>query len=179
MGKVHAALQTPRGRMKKSTAPKRPPIGTILYRPEYCERLIAHMAMGHSFAAFGGSVRVARRTLYLWLDTYPEFREAHEVATLACQNTLESIGLKGMIGGIKGFNPTPWIFMLKNICGWRDVQQHEHVGDAARPIAVQTLQEAFAKVAVQSISLEAIEKSTQEAFDNAGNGKGNGRGLVH
>jgi len=174
MGKGNATgSQTARGRMRKSTAPA-PKQTKGLYRPEFCQRLIEHMALGHSFLAFGGSVRVTRKTLYNWMEAHAEFKEAHEIAILACQNTLETIGLKGMIGGIRGFNPTPWIFMLKNICGWRDVQQHEHVGE----IAVNTLQAAFAKVAAKASTVSEIEQATQAAYD-AGNGKGNGSGLVH
>jgi hypothetical protein len=35
---------------------------------------------------------------------------------------LEEIGFDGMMGKIKGFNPTTWIFVTKNRLGWRDKQ---------------------------------------------------------
>lgn len=34
-------------------------------------------------------------------------------------------------------NSTAWIFMMKNMCGWRDRRDVEHSGDAQRPIALE------------------------------------------
>ena len=50
-----------------------------LYRPEYCEMLITHMAQGHSFQSFGAIAKVSRRTLFNWIHQHNDFKEAKEI----------------------------------------------------------------------------------------------------
>lgn len=50
------------------------------YSPEFCSKLIEHMAGGLPFESFGGrAMNVSTRTLYAWAESYPEFQQAKEV----------------------------------------------------------------------------------------------------
>lgn len=92
------------------------------YRAEYCADLIEHGKKGLSFEAFGADVGVARQTLYTWEETHPEFKKARELAQVYCLKHWEQVGIDGMLGLIKGFNATIWIFNMKNRFheNWRD-----------------------------------------------------------
>lgn len=95
------------------------------YKPEYCEKLIAHMADGYTFDTF--MPEVSNDTLFEWLKLHPEFAEAKKAALKHSKKWWLSMGRAGMGGKIKGFNATVWIFCMKNMHGWRDVQEiHEH-----------------------------------------------------
>lgn len=90
------------------------------YKPEFCKRLIAHMAKGGSFEGFGGVVGIGKTQLFDWLKKFPEFKEAKETAELASRLYWDNIGIKAVKGGIENFNATVWIFTYKNRFGWRD-----------------------------------------------------------
>ena len=51
---------------------------TALYKDEYCQQLVDHMAQGYSFESFGANVGCGRRTLFDWVDKYPDFKEAQK-----------------------------------------------------------------------------------------------------
>lgn len=53
------------------------------YKPEYCEQLIDHMGSGLSFDSFGAVIKVATSTIYKWVEDFPEFKEAKDIATAA------------------------------------------------------------------------------------------------
>lgn len=96
------------------------------YRPEFCELLIEHMERGLSLDAFTGTIKerygeyVGKRTIFDWLDRYPEFREAKDIGEGLGQCFLEEMGLTAMNNPSSQFNSTVWIFAMKNRCGWRD-----------------------------------------------------------
>ena len=47
------------------------------------------MSEGYSFRSFGAVVGVSRKTLYEWVDKYPEFAEAKDIATSKAQMFFE------------------------------------------------------------------------------------------
>lgn len=49
---------------------------TALYKDEYDQLLITHMAQGYSFESFGADVGCGRRTLFDWVEKYPSFKAA-------------------------------------------------------------------------------------------------------
>jgi len=49
-----------------------------VYLPEYCDLLIEHNKQGLSFESFGAVVGVGRTTLYAWVDSQPDFKDAKE-----------------------------------------------------------------------------------------------------
>lgn len=100
------------------------------YREEYCEMLIEHMSKGLSYESFAGLIGVGRSTIYDWEKSQPAFSDAKSVGHAKMTLNLEEIGLKGMMGKLKGFNASTFIFTMKNKCGWSDkneVEQNSNV----------------------------------------------------
>lgn len=100
------------------------------YQPEYCEMLIQHCTEGKSIKSFAGAVGVTIKTIYTWFKNFPEFAEAKERAEAASLNFWEEIGIMGMVGRVPDFNPTTWIFNMKNRFreDWSDAKKVEISG---------------------------------------------------
>lgn len=96
------------------------------YKPEYCDRLIAHMGKPASFESFASQVDVDRDTLYEWRKVHKDFSDAHKKGKMACLNTFEmQLRLIGS-GKLKG-NIAAVIFHMKNLTTFRDdpIQQDD------------------------------------------------------
>lgn len=89
------------------------------YDKKYCNMLIKYMAQGYSYEAFAGLIDVCKQTLYNWEKEHPEFLDAKRRARSKCQAKLEQLGHDLVTGKSKG-NASVWIFMMKNMTGWRD-----------------------------------------------------------
>lgn len=63
---------------------------------------------------FAQEIGVKSRTLLLWVEKYPKFKEAYDRAKELQQRNLIINGLKGL------YNPAAYIFTMKNIAGWRN-----------------------------------------------------------
>jgi len=100
------------------------------YRPEFCDRLIEHMARGLSFDSFGGVARVSRRTLYNWIKTNPEFEEAYEVGKLSCLLWWETQSVEGLSSEF--FQTALFVVNMRNRFGWRDKSKEEAKEDAKK-----------------------------------------------
>ena len=96
------------------------------YREEYCDAVVEHMSHGASLTSFAAEVDVARSTINVWIEEYPEFSESVKRAKAKCAAWWEKIGRDGAQGG--GANPTLVIFGLKNMAAedWRDKQEFDH-----------------------------------------------------
>lgn len=121
-----------------------------LYRPEYCEQLVEHMAKGLSFESFAGVLRINRDTLYRWAEMNEEFSDAHEVGRMASAYRWEQIGLDGVLGEIRFFNAYAWVFNMKNRFKWKDRQEIEQTTDhkisvEVAPIGMDELKRIMAK----------------------------------
>jgi hypothetical protein len=101
------------------------------YRPEYCQKLIDHMARGLSIKSFCGVIDVDEKTIYNWLQRHPEFMTARMAGEAKRRYFFEQTGVGGLTGKIKGFSAPMWIFHMKNIYPdeWNDrIQlQNEYV----------------------------------------------------
>lgn len=121
------------------------------YKPEFCDKLFAHMATGLPYETFAAEIGVGRDTLYGWEKKFKEFSDAKKRAREAQYKALTTVGMSGMVGKITtvtsrttktvtrkingeevsettvtetlapGFNATAWIFFMKNCFGWRDI----------------------------------------------------------
>ena len=81
--------------------------------------LIDHMADGGTFNGFCGRADIGVQTGFDWIHRHKEFKEAKQIAVSKHMLWAEEQMKRGMWGG-KQFNPVVWIFMMKNIHGWRD-----------------------------------------------------------
>lgn len=94
------------------------------------------MSKGYSFESFAAIARCGRRTLFDWIDRHPEFKDAKEVAVGSCQFFWEKVGLDLCRGELRG-NATSFIWMTRNVCGWRD--SRNEVGDTDQPIHIEII----------------------------------------
>lgn len=77
----------------------------ILYRPEYCEMLIKHMAQGFSYETFGAEVGCGRSTLYDWEKDHNDWAAAKKEAMERSQKFFEQRLIAKISGqDIKGVN---------------------------------------------------------------------------
>lgn len=90
------------------------------YKPEYCEAVVKHMEQGYSFETFGAIIDVGRTTLYEWVEVYPEFKKAKQIAMAKCQMWWEKTGHEGMFMGGKDtpFQAGMWNFNMSARFKW-------------------------------------------------------------
>jgi hypothetical protein len=87
-----------------------------LYRPEYCDLAIEVMGQGYDVTAVAGSIGVAQKTVYRWIEEYPDFCHAIEIGKarrlLALQNklltTAMGVGVTAAIFALKNAAPDDW-----------------------------------------------------------------------
>ena len=115
---LHKTPKLPAG-----TLTKPPKLGNPTeYKPEFCDMLIAYMAKGFSLEAFCGHINATYSSVYRWLKhpDYGDFRKARKIGEAKQREFWEEVGKSGLMGNIKGFNTTVWIFNMKNRYGWND-----------------------------------------------------------
>lgn len=95
------------------------------YREVYCDKLVAHMEKGYSFETFAVECDVDVQTLYNWVKSQPAFFEAKKRAFLKNRLFWERVGIQGTVGNLQGWNPTGWIFNMKNRFSWQDRKEPE------------------------------------------------------
>lgn len=106
------------------------------YRREMCEVAEAFLSEGYSKEALAGNLRIAKDTLYRWIEEHGQFSDAIKRGEAAGQVMWETMGLDGAQGKIEGFNAAAWIFNMKNRHGWRDKQEVTGGGGVALVINV-------------------------------------------
>ncbi len=156
------------GRDERAVVSEPPlPVGATTYKrgrpttydPKYCDMLVAHMAQGYSFEAFGADVEniATTSTLYLWAKEHEEFSEAKKKGEKLCRKFWETQGLVGM--HTKGFNATVWIFNMKNRFKWTD--RTEHTGPDGGPVVIRAdeplTEEEAARLAEIKAKLNELE----------------------
>lgn len=151
-----------------------------LYRPEYCEQLIAHRKQGLSFESFAAVVGVGRNTLYEWEKAHEEFRDAKARALGECLIFHEKLGIEGIydtttvegegkekVTTIKRMNANVWRLFMVNLFQWRGGNQQEGPAIdpktlletlAANPTAQRRLAELLAAQGLQVVTAQAQEQ---------------------
>ena len=130
------------------------------YYDEHCEKVLNHMAGGFSFESFAGLIGVDRSTIYRWLDEQPAFKDAKKAGTEKSRLYWENIGVKGSAGQMPGWNPTGWIYNVKNRFPneWNDRKEAEKSPLEIRSIHIQLPgQETEQVISMEPKSLEASE----------------------
>lgn len=97
------------------------------FRPEFCEKLIDHMAKGLSFETFGAEIGTSRTQIYEWAkpenrDKYPGFADAKSFAQEECRKFWETVGGGIATGQLNKGNAAVWIYNMKCRFAkeWRD-----------------------------------------------------------
>lgn len=134
-----------------------------LYRPEYCEQLIAMFSVeafttesytnGNgeertrtvpckfpTLARFAANINVDRDTLKEWANKIDESGTlVHPEFSAAYKKAKDLQEALLVEGGLAGAYETPFaIFTAKNVIGWKDKQDMEHTGKDGGPIEHKT-----------------------------------------
>jgi transposase len=92
------------------TTEKRPVGRPTLYKPEYCEEVVALGKLGKSIEQICANLNTPVRTLYEWRDRFPEFSQALEDAKSYEQAWWEDQAYSYMVETKEGprLNATLW-----------------------------------------------------------------------
>lgn len=92
------------------------------YDPAFCDVVIAAGDDGETIVGMAELCGVHRETLRDWMEKYPEFSAAVKSGMQRSQVWWERQGRLATFGAIPGFNPTSYIFNMKNRFkeDWRD-----------------------------------------------------------
>jgi hypothetical protein len=108
-----------------------------LFRGEYCQMLIDHMAKGYSYESFAAVIDVDRSTLYAWESIHEGFSDAKKKAFEKNLLFWEKQGIDGLYSETeydkntgkpsrsKSINSSIWNINMKNRHKWRDKQPDE------------------------------------------------------
>lgn len=127
------------------------------FKEEFCQQLVWHMEKGYSFETFAAKADVSRQTLYNWVDQYPQWAKAKDIAFNKCLLFWEQQGIDGLYNESfkdgdgsthsKSINASLWIFNMKNRFKWRDrLDEEEKKSD--RPLKELSDDELNAKLGV-------------------------------
>jgi hypothetical protein len=110
-----------------------------LYKPEYCDQLIEHMADGRSFESFGAKIDVSRATLYNWRETNKEFLDAFNVGQLKHFAWMEEKARAHLVEHFQGPKLNVGLFKLfmANIHGWRDSKSEDQNSKPKKTITLK------------------------------------------
>lgn len=118
------------------------------------EQLIAIFTKGGDVADFCAPNDISRRAFQNWLQEYPEFEEAYQVAKMKAELWLNEKGRKGMTQG-KDFNATVWSILMRNRCR---ISEHRTV-----PIDFASCKTSNQKVELLDREIAAGTLTTAEA----------------
>lgn len=85
------------------------------YDPKWMlDKVIEVGRRGGTHAEMAIELGIARETFYTWRDTHEDFLDAIKIADAASQVWWERAARNGAVGLINGWNPTTYIFHMKN-----------------------------------------------------------------
>ena len=83
------------------------------YRPEFRTKVLNHLKTGKSITSFAGSIGVTPTTITKWIEEYPAFAEAVDIARSINLGTLEDHAINQVTGDSKG-SSAMLTFLMKN-----------------------------------------------------------------
>src|ERR1051326_5116396 len=84
-----------------------------IYDAAYPETLIKLMSEGKSVTQVAAHFKIPPRTLYDWVDKYPEFAAAKDAGLTLAEAYWEELGQKGIKGVSQRFNAAAWMYYMK------------------------------------------------------------------
>jgi len=126
----------------------------LLYKPEYCEEIVAAALNGqrpHVWSALKHGLSPG--LINHWARKHPDFFNAKKEAEACYAAWYENLVTQAALGNIPGCNSTALVWLGKNVCGWRDRHDVEVKAEAT---------ETKVFVEVKSLLLEKAAQSEQE-----------------
>ncbi len=104
------------------------------YDSAKCESVLEYGRQGKSITWMAAEIGVAKSTLYLWADVYPEFSDALKRARDLAQQWWEDAGQNNLL--TPGFNASVYgkSMAARFPEDWRDNSKHEIVGKDGGPV---------------------------------------------
>ncbi|WP_428491702.1 helix-turn-helix domain-containing protein [Rhodopila sp.] len=127
------------------------------YDPAMCSRIVELMREGASKHEVAAELGIAYSTIFNWQNDgdKADFQEAMRQGEMLSQAWWERAGRMAVMGELKGFNATAWVFSMKNRFGWRDKKDIELSGPDGG--AIQT-----ANAAVTGDELRAMIRQAEQ-----------------
>lgn len=104
-----------------------------VFKEEYCDMLVEHMAKGLSFESFAGIIDTCRATLYNWEAEFPQFLDAKKNAIEKSLLFWEKLSVDHVVNltetektgnssttTSKSLNTGVWALNMRNRFNWRD-----------------------------------------------------------
>jgi Helix-turn-helix domain of resolvase len=101
--------------------------GNCKYYPEVCKEVIALMMEGYSIKEVAYKLKIARSTLYLWMEEYKELSDTVKDGVDFGEGFWMCEGRENLHN--KDFNSTLWYMNMKNRFGWKDKTETENNHD--------------------------------------------------
>lgn len=101
------------------------------YKVDYCDQVIELGQKGKSLAEMSVHFEVDKATMLSWADTYPDFRNALNIAKSFAEAHWAKIAQDYLVEEHQGpkINSTLWFMNMRNRFGWHNGEQsykHEH-----------------------------------------------------
>lgn len=109
-------MATPRKKPEDRIKTRRP----TLYKPEYCERIIAYGKQGVQTAGLAAKLGVAKTTIQEWVSVHPEFSVAFQKSRALCEQYLLDLAVKRSRGANKNGSDYMLKFLLSACHGYRE-----------------------------------------------------------
>lgn len=115
------------------------------YRADFAQDVIEDLSDGYSLGGYAGRIGVARSTLNIWMERYPEFKEACARAAAVRQRYWEKILIHVAETGGTGSQGQIAIFGVINAGreDWKQKQEIEHTGQVTLATLVETSMRAI------------------------------------
>lgn len=140
-----------------------------LYKPEYCDLVVKHMADGNSFWSFAAVVDVCFDTLSEWTKVHPEFSEAKRRGVAKLLAFDEKIARAGSSGQLKRHAKT--ITTKRKDKDGNEIVDEEKIYEAAQfsqSYYIFMMKNRYPKLYRDKITLEtetSDPKKVQDAFE--------------
>lgn len=111
--------------MSQKTHKVRPIGRPSKYKREYCDFIKEKGRTGMTLEMIAEEIGVHRDSLKEWAAVHPEFSAAMRQAKQSQEVFMQKMGMKGMMGQIKGFVPHMWTFWMCARFGYRTSVEEE------------------------------------------------------
>jgi len=126
------------------------------YDPSICEQVVAMGKYGASKAEMALELDIDYTTFLAWQEKHEEFSKAVKRAEQNSKGWWERLGRQATIGEVEGFNPTSFIFNMKNRFkeDWKDRHDvnHESEKGTMTPKAPSEVTEAVVSALVDKLT---------------------------
>jgi transposase len=134
------------------------------YKPEFCDRIVEMGKYGASKHEMAMELDISIDTFMEWQKENKDFSAAVKEAMQYSQAWWEQQGRIATFGGVQGFNPTSYIFNMKNRFkeDWRDKHETELTGKDGGAIKLETNDQEIINRFLQKGAKNAIQSGNTE-----------------